>query len=302
MKNLTLKILALVMTIILLLPLVIACGEESPTTPTTPSTNPPEPTEAEKFAAMNEQDKAFYILGCEVDVTSERLGGSVRLSLQNAYYQGYYIDTSVAADFVTVNTSDKYFDYSEAEITASVHQYAFGGPTVSHSATLVKTGWLDGKHFTYTEVQSGNQTSTQKIYVLRTQEEYIEEKAKTEAENQQSIDVPQNFGITKGGCATVTCTQDENGNWVATFEDANEDTLAEFKKIVKSFEQFINVDEISDIRLRLTVDADFKPLSANVVYEFSGTRKPHLVLNCKYASGYDVVEPEIDLSDYNETK
>ena len=50
MKKLTIKLLALVLTLVMLLPLVMACKDETT-----------EPTEAEKFAALSEKEKDEFI-------------------------------------------------------------------------------------------------------------------------------------------------------------------------------------------------------------------------------------------------
>ena len=303
MKNLTLKILALVMTIILLLPLVVACGEEDPTTPTTPSTNPPEQTEAEKFDAMSEADKAFYILNMDVDNTdAKKFSNSVRLNLQNAEYNNCMLDTSISVQLVTVNTEEEYIDFNQIVISAKAQGNGYGGTVTSTSTTTVKTGWIDGKQFQYAQSVVDNRGTTKKTFTYQSKEDYLASKAEAEQEAAGGIDIPENFGVTRNSCATITCTQDEYGNWVAIFTDVNEEALAEFKKIAKPFEQYVNMDDITDVRLKLVVDSDLKPVQASVVYEFSSNKLLNLSLNCSYASGNDVVMPEIDISDYDENK
>ena len=295
MKKHTLKLLALLLACLMLLPLIMACAKDDNPTEPTKNETPKEPTEAEKFAAMSESEKAFYILELD-DKESERMGGGLRLVLQNCKYQGYWIDVISDSEFVEIDTADKYFDYQDTEITTTIKGSSYG--IVSKTETVITSGWTDGKHFQHVYVSDSGQSVTQNNYMLQTKEDYIADKEEAEKENAENAGISSEFDIKRENCATVTCTQGENGAWVATFTDIDEEGMAELKAVIKSFEEFFSLDDISDAVITLTVSSDFEPVSLSVKYEFSSTQKPHLMLSCSYTFGEDVVEPEIDLTDY----
>ena len=295
MKRITFKLLTLMLVCLMLLPLVIACGEENDTTTTT--TEEKKPTEEEKFSALSEEEKAFYIL--ELDEPQEERTNSVAiLRLQNGSYGNYDVDSSITIKTVNIDTEEKYFDYVETVVITDVRSSTSISP--ARTEVIVKTGWKDGKCFQYSEVTSNNQTRVSKTSKLQTKEEYIAEKEELENEANQSVSLEfsENFGITRDSCSTVTCVQAEGGEWKATFTDVNEECLAEFKKIIEAFKDYVDIDKVTDVVVELTVTKDLKPVSVNILFGETVTHKDYMRMVVEYSTGDDVVEPEIDLSDY----
>ncbi|MBQ8146832.1 MAG: hypothetical protein IJ039_08610 [Clostridia bacterium] len=290
MKKFTFKLLTVLLTCVILLPLIIACDKEDVS----------EPTEEEKFNALSEEEKAFYILNTEAD-TNQRAAIKVRLSLQNGSYQNRSVSASAFVETVNVDTEDRYFDYTKTVVSIKISQKFNSMLTAAQSETVVKTGWTDGSYFEYTKTSSGSGSEISKKCTPQTKEEYISKKKKLEEEATElsGLEMGDNFGITRENCSTATCVQLEDGTWKATFTDVNEECLAEFKKLAKAFEQFVKIDNIQDIILELTVTSDFKPISAKIIFGEAVTYNDYLSLTCQYAIGDDVVEPEIDLSEYN---
>lgn len=279
MKKQTLKLLALLLACLMLLPLVIACDKDDNPTEPTGKKEPTEPTEIEKFNALNEQEKAFYILDMDVE-DGGKTSQDMTLNLA-CKYMGYDVVATMTGKQVEIDTADKYLDYTDATLTMSIM-----GTTV---VTVSKDGYIDGRAFSY----ASDGSTEEGRYVTMTKEAYI-------SENKDEEDEDDSFGLTKDNCSTVTCVKSGN-NWVATFTDITGDGLNDFKELVGSFEGMINSEDLVDVTLVLTVSSDLKPISARVDFEFSGEDKPQLSMDCNYKIGADVTEPTVDMSDYTET-
>lgn len=271
MKKLTIKLLALMLAMVMLLPLAMACDKDKTT----------EPTEAEKFAAMSDKEKAFYLLNNDVDDSGKE---STTMSMDLEFtYMGIKLTATATGKSTTIDTADKYVDYTESVVSVAM----MGQSTVMTS----KEGWTDGKHFVYS-AESGIGAG---YYMPQTKEEYIADK------EENNDEIPENFGLTTENCTTVTCTQNSYGNWVATFSGVSQDGLTEFKKLIEDFGDMVNLDDLTDISLTLTVNPDFKPMKAEISFVFSGEDAPVISFECNYIIGADVVEPTIDVSGYTET-
>ena len=273
MKKFTLKLLSLMLVCIIMLPLIMACGDE---------TDPDEVSEVERFEAMTESEKAFYILeDISYDNGSGKTGANMTLSI-NGNYMGYAYTVSAVAEKLMVDNSQEFKDYTETTITITMA----GMSEVSRS----KSGWIDGKQFMYTELNgNGNGDG---IYTEMSKEDYL--KTQEEASGNYS----DNFGITKDSCTTVTCTKTAQGNWVATFTGIAEDGLADFKDLLLGFEPMIDASTLTDITLTLTISANLVPVSMSVDFEFSGSNPPVVELEYDIFYGDEVVVPSIDLSGY----
>jgi hypothetical protein len=273
MKKFTLKLLSLMLVCIIMLPLIMACGDE---------TDPDEVSEVERFEAMTESEKAFYILeDISYDNGSGKTGANMTLSI-NGNYMGYAYTVSAVAEKLMVDNSQEFKDYTETTITITMA----GMSEVSRS----KSGWIDGKQFMYTELDgNGNGDG---IYTEMSKEDYL--KTQEEASGNYS----DNFGITKDSCTTVTCTKNAQGNWVATFTGIAEDSLADFKDLLLGFEPMIDASTLTDITLTLTISANLVPVSMSVDFEFSGSNPPVVELEYDIFYGDEVVVPSIDLSGY----
>ena len=279
MKKTTLKLLALMLACIMLLPLAIACDKTDDTTNTTESTEKPEPTEAEKFAALSESEKAFYILTMDAN-DDGKTSMDMTMDLSTTY-MGYKITATISGTQVEIDTADKYVDYSEMNMTMTM----MGTSTVM----LSKEGYIDGRAFYYglSDGEGGG------YYVVMTKEQYIEDYKDDEE------DSDNDFGITKENCQTVTCIK-VGDNYVATFTDITGDGLTEFKTLVESFSGLVDPEALTDVTLTLTVTKDLVPVSAEVSFEFSDSSIV-LTMSCDYQFGSDVTEPTVDMSDFEET-
>ena len=275
MRKFTLKLLSLMLCCIMMLPLIMSCGDE---------TSPDEVSEVDRFEALTESEKAFYILeDISYDNGSGKTGANMTLSI-NGNYMGYAYTVSAVAERLMVDNSQEFKDYTETTITITMA----GMSEVSRS----KTGWIDGKQFMYTELDgNGNGEGT---YSEMSKEDYL--KTQEEASGNYS----DNFGITKDSCATVTCTKTAQGNWVATFTDITEDGLADFKELLVAFEPMVDASTLTDVTLTLTVSASLVPVSMSVDFEFSGSNPPVVSLEYDIFYGDEVVFPSIDLSGYEE--
>ena len=275
MKKFTLKLLSLMLCCILMLPLIISCGDETDTN---------EVSEVDRFEALSESEKAFYILeDANYDDGTGKVGADMTLSI-NGNYMGYAYTVSAVAERLMVDNSQEFKDYTETTITITMA----GMSEVSRS----KTGWIDGKQFVYTELNgNGNGDG---IYTEMSKEDYL--KTQEEASGNYS----DNFGITKDSCATVTCTKTAQGNWVATFTGIAEDSLADFKEMLVAFEPMVDASTLTDVTLTLTVSASLVPVSMSVDFEFSGSNPPVVELEYDIFYGDEVVIPSIDLSGYEE--
>ena len=276
MKKLTLKLLALALACIMLLPMVIACTDED-------DTEEPQ-TEAEKFDAMSEADKAFYLLEKGYE-DGGKMSADLNVTLETTY-SGYKVNAILSGKSVEINTGNTYIDYTEMTMSMTMAGNA--------SVSTTKNGWIDGKFFIYTSYNGSD--DGEGYYELMSKEDYIAEKEKEQG------GFAENFGITKENCSTVTCTKNGYGNWVATFTDLNESGLTEFKLLVESFSGLVDPESLVDVEFTIVVTSDFKPLSISADFEFSGNNPPLLTLEGEYTIGNDVETPEIDLTGYQEIK
>ncbi len=271
MKKLTLKLLALTMACLMLVPLMLACGEE-------------EKEPVDPFLEMSEQDKAFHILNIDVDDSLSILA-EMKMDLA-CEFMGLDVTASITSNNTTVDKSgDNYIDYTETQMAMTI----MGQPTIS----TMKNGYIDGKMFEYSDtlgISKGEWSPISKADYLK----YLEEK-------NDNSDV-EDFGLTKENCQTVTCVQDEYGNWTATFTDVSEEGLAEFKDLIGSFEGMVDPETLVDVVLTLKVSENYLPINMTVDFEFSEENAPVLSMDIDITVGSTVKTPSIDLTGYVEVE
>ena len=275
MKKFTLKLLSLMLCCIMMLPLIMACGDE---------TDPDEVSEVERFEAMTESEKAFYILeDISYDNGTGKMGADMTMSIKGTY-MGYSYTVSAVAERFMIDNSQEFKDYTETTITITMAGMS--------EVICSKSGWINGKQFVYTDYDgSGNGDG---VYSEMSKEDYIK------LQEDESGDYSDSFGITKDSCATVTCTKNAQGNWIATFTDISEEGLADFKEMFAAFEPMVDASTLTDVTLTLTVSASLVPVGISVSFEFSGSNPPVVELEYDIFYGDEVVIPSIDLSGYEE--
>ena len=269
MKNLTLKLLALMLVCIIVLPMMFACGDEEQTDP---------------FLEMSEEEKAFHILSIESD-DSESVCMDMELTLACKLYGMDVTAVSSAKDITIGKNSDSYVHHSVIETST----------TMMGTTTVVKitTGYTDGKMYVSTDALGSTTSKWSPI----TKDDYI---AYCD-ENNDSI-LTENFSITKENCQAITCVQLENGGWKATFAEISGDGLKEFKEMLKSFEGMVEADTLEDVTLALTVDSNRKPTNISIDFKFSGEDTPVVSLDATITTGDTVTAPSVDLTNYEEVE
>lgn len=279
MKSFTLKLLSLMLVCFMLLPLMLSCGEVE--APPSSSSTPVQDDEQSKFEALSESEKAFYILTTDFDDGGKQ---SVNLSMNLACkYMGYDVVAIMSGKMVEIDVDNTYVDYTETTMSLTMAGYS--------QVSTSKSGYLDGKQFTYVNVD-GEENGEYAVY---SKDKYIELFKQDEEEDFDD------FGLTKDNCQTVTCAKNSQGNWVATFTDVTENGLEKFKELVSSFEGMISADDLVDVALTLTVSSNLKPMGVKVIFEFASGSNATLSLDATYAIGNDVVTPVVDFSNFNNT-
>ena len=273
MKRLTLKILALVMAIILILPFIFACTDEDET-PSTSSTKAPEKT----FDEMNEKEKAFYILN--LDYEEENVRQEMTMNVSSVMEGFAFTLTATAVEIECGIGTNNYKHYLNSEMYMDLGFYSSSSKEVS--------GYFDGVMFEALHEDNINQYSYKSNI---SQADYI---AYNESLEEDDND---NFGITKNNCRTATCVQDENGNWIATFSDFSGSALEELQEMVDGL---ADTSTLVDGKIILTVDSNLRPVSAAIEFVFEGTEVPEMSAQVTYQFGNEVIMPDMNLNSFTQ--
>lgn len=272
MKKLT-KLLALVLACFMLVPLMLACDDEKK------ENEPKDP-----FLEMSEVDKAFHILNIDIDDSMSILA-EMKMNL-SCKFMGVDVTANIASDKTTIDKAGEgYIDYTETQMAMTVNGQA--------NITTTTNGYVDGKMFESVSAAGAQQGLWSPI----SKSDYI----KYLEENNESSDV-ENFGLKKENCQSVTCVQDEYGNWTATFTDVSEDGLAEFKSLIESFGGIVDPSNLIDVVLTLKVSENRLPVNMTVDFEFSGENAPTLTMDIDITVGSGVKTPTVDLTGYTEVE
>ena len=268
MTKAILKILSLILAFILLVPLMIACGEENPEN---------EQTELQRFEKMSEYEKAFFILTNDINVKKIRSDATANVACK---YKGYSLVASLVGFTVEMDDEAEYFLYSEQTLSLTIA----GGSQV----TLAKQGYADGKEFIYTATNGSG-----KGYYAESTAEAIKEKRREQLESGPADD----FGLNASNCQAA-CTQNAHGGWVATFTNVGTDSLGEFKKYIDmSFGDILDSSDLMGVTLEVIVSANLKPVSIKLDYIFKDANTK-LTVESTFTINDDVELPTVDLTGY----
>ena len=282
MKSLAIKILSLIMALLIIMPFVFACGKDEETKKEEQKETQPE----KPFSEMSEAEKAFYIFNLK-DIDAE----NVKLEM-SMYISTLYRDIPVVINLSTLDyeTGIDTSSYSHYSITVTETDMSYLGSSV----TTEIEGYVDGKMFIYSD--DGSEKAGYWSYT--NVNDYLD--YQNEASDSSGLNNMSDLGLTKDSCETISCVQDEDGNWVATVTDVNEEGLEKFKTLLGDFEGMVNPSSLVDVILVETVTSDFKPVSLSLQFVFSSQTPPTFSIRAEFTLGDSVVAPKVDLNEYTE--
>ena len=167
-----------------------------------------------------------------------------------------------------------------------------GGGTVIYS----DTGYVDGMMFSYSK-EGNNETKLKSTVSL---EDYS-------AYNQFRNGKAPLVAVGEGLCETVTCKQNEDGTWTATYEGFTEEGMIPFLYMLRGVDYMLTSEyDIADVRMTMTADEKLYPTSMKMEFIFEAKGKtdssaPVVTMENLYSGWNDTTLAEAyDLSDFTE--
>lgn len=167
-----------------------------------------------------------------------------------------------------------------------------GGGTVIYS----DTGYVDGMMFSYSK-EGNNETKLKSPVSL---EDYS-------AYNQFRNGKAPLVAVGEGLCETVTCKQNEDGTWTATYEGFTEEGMIPFLYMLRGVDYMLTSEyDIADVRMTMTADEKLYPTSMKMEFIFEAKGKtdssaPVVTMENLYSGWNDTTLAEAyDLSDFTE--
>lgn len=271
MKKFTLKSLALMLVCIMVIPMMFACNNE-------------EKPETDPFLELTEEEKAFYILN---DETYDNQPTYIELTQEIACsYMGFDLSVSATGKETSINKdSDAYVHYLDLTTSTSI---------MGTTTTVVsKSGYTDGKMFAYTEIGGEGQGAWSPI----SKNDYIAyNDTKNGTFNSSLVE------IKKEDCQSITCVQNEDNNWVATFTNISGESMNYFKTLLDATEGMLDPEQLESVTLTLIVDSTRKPMSIAIDFNFIKDSGLSFTIDGNITIGDTVEAPSVDLTDYIEVE
>lgn len=110
------------------------------------------------------------------------------------------------------------------------------------------------------------------------------------------------YDLSDKTCRTITCKKDTSGNWVATFTDFTDEGLVPFEAMLEPFVQqrYVDKSTFTGVTVKAKVDANFKPISADIIFNFTSESQTAFKVTATFAYGDDVTIRVPDLSHYTQ--
>ena len=244
---------------------------------------------AKRLASMDEAEGAFYLY--EI---SDRYADYARscsyeqVMVLDATVNGvaYKQTTEATVTFISEMTDVTYLE--QAKTTVDV----VGGGTVIYS----DTGYADGMMFSYSK-EGNNETK------LKSPLEAADYAA---FRNYLNDDAPF-ITVDEEVCKTVTCKQNEDGTWTATYEGFTAEGMTPFLYMLRGVDYLVTAEhDIADVRMTVSTNEKLylTALSIEFVFEARGetdTPTPVVTLNNTYHGWNNTTLSEsYDLSDFTE--
>ena len=244
---------------------------------------------AKRLASMDETEGAFYLY--EI---SDRYADYARscsydqVMVLDATVNGvaYKQTTEATVTFISEMTDVTYLE--QAKTTVDV----VGGGTVIYS----DTGYADGMMFSYSK-EGNNETK------LKSPLEATDYAA---FRNYLNDDAPF-ITVNEEVCKTVTCKQNEDGTWTATYEGFTAEGMTPFLYMLRGVDYLVTAEhDIADVRMTVSTNEKLylTALSIEFVFEARGetdTPTPVVTMNNTYHGWNNTTLSEsYDLSDFTE--
>ncbi len=159
-------------------------------------------------------------------------------------------------------------------------------------------GYADGTMFLYYKTDGGFTKMKSSI----TPDEYNSFMAEQNADNPQ-------MQVGEGYCETMTCVQNEDKTWTATYEDFTEEGMKPFYKMLEGIEYAITADHsLKGVRLTCSADADLYPTEFLIDFLFeenpeAESRVPTVTVKNTYTGWNNtILAHPYDLSDFTEVE
>ena len=268
MKKLSVKLLSLIITILLILPLVFSCGEETPAQES-------KPTVIKSFEEMDEEEKAFYLLKSGVIEKTTNMRIDSKMIITGSVNGLVPVEIKITTSDVDLTSDSGEYTHNSITRVSAKSQY-------SSASTFVMYGYQDGKMYIFTS--TNGETSRQWSPV--SEEDY--KKCIKDVESSAM----SGFGdleVTRGSCILS-----ENGNYIATYSGASKGLIALFEKILTEYASVFKIPPVEDVVLTYELTPDLKLISIKIDLVFK--KEPYFDFSMITNATYDNISFEkIDL-------
>lgn len=245
---------------------------------------------AKRLARMeDEAERAYYFYEITDRNMSYASSGSYdQTTVLEATVSGvdYKQTTEATVTFITGWNDVTYLE--QARTTVDM----VGGGTVIYE----DCGYVDGMMFSYTK-EGNNETK------LKSPLEVTDYAA---FRNYQNEGAPL-ITVEEGVCETVTCKENEDGTWTATYEGFTEEGMIPFLYMLRGVDYMVTAEhDITDVRLTMNADEKLYPTSMKIEFIFeakskTATSTPVVSMENEYHGWNNTTLSETyDLSDFTE--
>ncbi|MBE6652164.1 MAG: hypothetical protein E7610_01965 [Ruminococcaceae bacterium] len=248
-------------------------------------------SETRKLNRMNEQDRASYFyelinqVADSVESFTMEQTMSMKMDITSVTYEQVTESTLTVIDGKDGLT---YLDESKTTI------WTGGNRVVLREAQ----GYLDGMMFLY-QKEDDHESKLKSPIDSNGYMEFLGER------NESSVEIEAGKGISE----TMTCMQNADKTWTATYENFTEEGMKPFLKMIDGVEHTVMAEHsLVDVRLTVKADEDFFISTMDIEYIFeknpdADSRVPEISIKTKYTGWNKTVLAEpYDISDFTEVE
>lgn len=246
---------------------------------------------AARLSRMEEPERADYFYRVtDRNMTFAQSGAYDQTMVLDATMNGVAYKQTTTATVTFIGTRDSLTYLEQAKTTVDV----VGGGTVIYT----DSGYTDGMMFKYSK-EGKNETKL---------------KAPISLEDYSAFRQYQNGGaptvaVGEGVCETMTCKENQDGTWTATYEGFTEEGMKPFLYMLRGVEYMVTAEHaIADVRMTLTADEKLYLTSSKIefIFEENPTSKaplPVVTMENKYRGWNDTaLSAAYDLSGFTEVE
>ena len=244
---------------------------------------------AARLSRMDEAERAAYFYEVtDRNANYSRSGSYDQTMVLDATLNGvaYKQTTTATVTFISSRTDVTYLEQAKTVVDV------VGGGTVIYS----DSGYIDGMMFSYSK-EGKNETKLKSPISV---DDYA---AFRQYQNASAPLVAVGEGLSE----TMTCQQNEDGTWTATYEGFTEEGMAPFLYMLRGVDYMVTAEHsITDVRMTINADAKLNLTSSRIEFIFEAKSKtstptPVVYMENKY-NGWNntTLSDPYDLSEFTE--